>query len=38
MQINSALEKRIQRGLIQAIREQGLISETVYRTLLEQLR
>ncbi len=38
MQIHSALEKRIQRGLIQAIREQGLISETVYRALLEQLR
>lgn len=38
MQINRELERRMQRGLVQAMFEQGLISETVYRMLLERVR
>ncbi len=38
MQTNRELERRMQRGLVQAMFEQGLISETVYRMLLERVR
>lgn len=38
MQCSHALERRLWRGLIRALYEQGEISEAVYRALLEQVR